>query len=57
MEGLLLETVRQSPILAVVISLWWYHRKDLLARIEKLDQRFDRVLSILLDDEPGSPPN
>ena len=42
MEQALIEILLQMPVVAILVGAWWYYRKDMLARVEQLEERLDR---------------
>lgn len=51
MDELIKSLVPQFIMTAVVLSIFWVMRGDVLALIERLETRIDRLINALIEDD------
>lgn len=54
MEQLLMDALAQTPGLVIVLALCWYHRRDLLDQISKLQEQIDTNRAIMYGIDPDN---
>jgi len=54
-EQVLIDLAAQMPIVAVILLVGWYYRKDMLARIEELEENIQVYIAQRFREEKDKP--